>query len=263
MAVRASDDGIFISTSHILIISDGLETVMFKIILSAENLESIENMIFNHPVVKSVGIVESVACDPCGMRENCKSARFPDLIIQPFDSCGGQRINVIGYINILCKLGHFCGKFLFCHNVRAFPVKRTKFFILADFLNRLILDKRIYAVFAAEVDRVRINVKAVDRRKMNFLAGYQIELGRNILEALHRIKRRIIAFMIGHCKEIVAVRTVACRNIFGIVCAVGIVRVHMKVAHKRIYSDKVTLNGIDGKGQLSFFLFEADSVLAL
>ena len=28
-------------------------------------------------------------------------------------------------------------------------------------------------------------------------------------------------------------------------------------------SDKVALNGIDGKGQLSLFFFEADSVLAL
>lgn len=58
-------------------------------------------------------------------------------------------------------------------------------FILADFFDRHILYKRIDAVFAAEIYRMRVDSEAVYRGKMHLFTGHEIELCWDILESFN------------------------------------------------------------------------------
>lgn len=94
-------------------------------------------------------------------------------------------------------------------------------FILADFFDRHILDKRVDAVFAAEIYCMRVDSEAVYRGKMHLFTGHEIELCRDIFKCLYSSKRRIIAVVVGYGKKIIAVGTIGCGNILGVMRSVG------------------------------------------
>ena len=73
MAVGAADNGISVSAGSVLIISHGLIAVLLEIDLAAEDFKSVENLIFNEPVVEGVGHMKCLACYPSRMREYSES----------------------------------------------------------------------------------------------------------------------------------------------------------------------------------------------
>ena len=188
MAVRTADNGVFITLCPVLIIADGLKTVLLKIILAAENLECIENLIFNHPVIECIGIVERFACDPRRMNKDCQAVGFSDLVVNPFKRGCNERIYVRRYVDLICKRKHFIFKLLARHNVGAVVTCCTNTFVPADLFDRLVLNERIDTVFTAEIDCVRTNTESVYGRKMNLLAHNKVELGRYVSELFNCIK---------------------------------------------------------------------------
>ena len=268
VAVRAADNGIFKSAGSVLIISHGLIAVLLKISLAAEHFKGIENLIFDEPVVERVGHMERFARYPCRMREYSESACFSYLVIQPFEHRRRHCVDIVGNFYLLGECGHLRGELLLSHDIGTVVSYRADFFILADFFDRHILDKRIDAVFAAEIYCMRVDSEPVYRGKMHLFAGHEIELGRNILEGFDCSERRIITAMVGYREEIIAIRTVSCGNILGIVRTVGEVRVHMQIADKRIHSDEITGDGIDTEREafliaVGVFAFDTDMIFAL
>ena len=74
--------------------------------------------------------------------------------------------------------------------------------------------------------------------------------------------------MVGYREEIIAIRTVSCGDILGIVRTVGEVRVHMQIAYKRIHTDEITGDGIDTESEafliaIGVFALDADVIFAL
>ena len=129
--------------------------------------------------------MERFAGYPCRMREYSESARLSYLVIEPFEHRRRHCIDIVGNFYILGECGHLSGELLLSHDIGAVVSYCADFFILADFFDRHILDKRIDAVFAAEIYRMRVDSEAVYRGKMHFLAGHEIELGRYILESFN------------------------------------------------------------------------------
>ena len=212
--------------------------------------------------------MERFARYPCRMREYSESARLSYLVIEPFEHRRRHCIDIVGNFYILGECGHLSGELLLSHDIGAVVSYCTDFFILADFFDRHILDKRVDAVFAAEIYRMRVDSEAVYRGKMHLFTGHEIELCRDIFKCLYSSERRIIAVVVGYGKKIIAVGTIGCGNILGVMRAVGKIRVHMQVADKRIHTDEIIGDGIDTESEaflvaVGVFALNADAIFAL
>lgn len=175
--------------------------------------------------------MERFAGYPCRMREYSESASLSYLVIEPFKHRRRHCIDIVGNFYILGECGHLSGELLLSHDIGAVVSYCTDFFILADFFDRHILDKRVDAVFAAEIYCMRVYSEAVYRGKMHLFTGHEIELCRDIFKCLYSSERRIIAVVVGYGKKIIAAGAIGCGNILGVMRSVGKIRVHMQVAH--------------------------------
>ena len=212
--------------------------------------------------------MKCLACYPSRMREYSESTGLSYLVVNPLEHRRRHSVDIVGHLYLLGECGHLGGKLLAGHDIGAVVPYCTNLFVLADFLYRYILDKRVNAVFAAEINRMRIDLKAVYRREMHLLAGHEIELCRDIFKCLYSSERRIIAVVVGYGKKIIAAGAIGCGNILGVMRSVGKIRVHMQVAHKRINSDKVVGDCINAERKallvpVGSLALNADTVLAL
>ena len=258
MCIRVADDRDLNASCAVVMIFLNLIAILLEVGQTAEYLERIEGMCFEHIVGEILGNLIYVA-DPVRMRENTETVCLFDMIADPYTGSIGEFFHVFGNIQRFRECIDFGFVLIVAHDVGA--DSRDGAPIGIGTLDDVLLgafEQTVDTVITAEIDDMDIVSGQVD-----LFAGVELDVKVQRSVEIAGFQRRIVFSVVGDRHEVVACFAVIGGNDEGVLLAVGAGRMHMHIADIGVSSDEIVSDRVNGKLNQSFVLEKnADVIFA-